>query len=258
MIIVDGKHIAKMLEIKLKEQFSQQPQKKVCFVLFGNDPASIQFINLKSRVAERLGVDVAIKKYPETISQEEAVHILGQIINESYDGIVIQLPLPKQLDSHTLLGDIPENKDIDGLGKALHNAPVAQAVFEIFATHGIHLENKNVLVIGNGVLVGNPIHRELLRRGIKHEIIDKDTNKAVTLEKMQSADVIISGVGISGLIKPHMIKTGVVLIDAGTSEQSGEIVGDVDPACFKKASLATPVPGGVGPITVMKLFANLL
>jgi len=119
-------------------------------------------------------------------------------------------------------------------------------------------KNKKVLVIGNGKLVGEPVGIMLSHEGIMFDVVNKSTDEITRNEIIRNADVIISGVGIPHLIKPDMIQPGVILIDAGTSEQSGKLAGDIDPACADVASYITPVPGGVGPITVVALFRNLL
>jgi methylenetetrahydrofolate dehydrogenase (NADP+)/methenyltetrahydrofolate cyclohydrolase len=247
-MIADGKHIAQIMEEKLAKEFFQLSQKKVCFVLLGNDPASKKFIEMKSKVAVRLGI---------------AVDVAQEMMSfDKYDGVVIQLPVPEGMDTQKILDSVPTEKDIDVLSteakKTGKPAPVARAVFEILDFYKISLIDKEVLVIGNGKLVGEPVCSILAQKNIPYFVIDKNTDEQVRQEKIISADIIISGAGVPHMIKPNMIKEGVVLIDAGTSEQSGKLVGDIDPACGDRASLITPVPGGVGPVTVVSLFANLL
>jgi methylenetetrahydrofolate dehydrogenase (NADP+)/methenyltetrahydrofolate cyclohydrolase len=247
-MIVDGKRIANNIEEKLKKEFSQLPQKRVCFVMLGNDPASKKFIEMKSKVAERLGV---------------AVDVANEMVSfDKYDGVVVQLPLPQGMDTQTLLDSVPVEKDIDVLGTEAKTgnkvAPVARAVLEILNYYKVDFTGKNVLVIGNGKLVGEPISHLFTQTKVSHDVIDINTPEQERVQKIQEADIIISGAGVPHMIKPSMIKQGVILIDAGTSEQMGKLAGDVDPLCVEKASLMTPVPGGVGPITVVSLFANLL
>lgn len=257
-MIADGKHIAQLLEERLLGEFANAPLKKVCFVLFGNDSASIQFIKIKTNRAERLGIKVDLVVAPQGVITDQALGLMDEIIKKDYDGIVVQLPLPKQLDTDAIVNEIPKEKDIDVLSHSQKNAPVARAVLEILNFYHVVLEGKKILVIGNGRLVGKPIAKMLTEKGLPYKLIDKDTDQEVRNNHIKSADIIISGAGVPHMITPNMIKDGVVLIDAGTSEQSGIVVGDVDPACATKASLMTPVPGGVGPVTVVSLFANLL
>jgi methylenetetrahydrofolate dehydrogenase (NADP+)/methenyltetrahydrofolate cyclohydrolase len=267
-MIIDGRHIAKTLEQELAQILSTTPKKRVAFVLFGNDSSSIQFIGIKSRVAQRLGIETKTFQYEDINSTEQALLNINEIISESYDGIVVQLPLPVGMDTQVILNSIPVELDIDVLSDnakesyALSSShkipPVAAAVQEIITSIGVDLKDKNVLVVGNGKLVGEPVGIMLKHEGVMFGVINKDTDEQVRNEKIKNADVIISGVGIPHLIKPDMIKPGVILIDAGTSEQSGKLAGDIDPECADIASYITPVPGGVGPITVIALFKNLL
>ena len=247
-MIVDGKHIANILEERLREKLTQLPQKKVCFVLLGDNMASRKFVEMKSKVAARLGI---------------VVDVVHEMVNfENYDGVVVQLPLPEGMDTQKILDTVPAEKDIDVLSadakKMNKVAPVARAVLEILNHYQIHFDNKKVLIVGNGKLVGEPVSHAFTRSGIVHDVIDIHTPEQVRIQKIKEADIIVSGVGVPHMIKPSMIKEGVLLIDAGTSEQAGKLVGDIDPACEAKVSLMTPVPGGVGPITVVSLFANLL
>ena len=156
-----------------------------------------------------------------------------------------------------MLDAIPKKKDVDSLSaRSNYSAPVVEAVREILKRKDISLEDKNILVIGQGRLVGKPISGWLAKEELKFQVADIDTGNISELTK--KADVIISGAGSAHLIKPEMIKDDVVLIDAGTSEMSGSVVGDAHPECAEKSKVFTPVPGGVGPITVAMLFKNLL
>ena len=261
-MIIDGRHIAHTMEAELAEQLSHGPQKKVCFIQFGNDPASKKFIEMKSRVALRLGILVDVLQKEDIISTNFALEIVETAARDSYDGIVVQLPLPVGLDVHAILNAVPAHLDIDVLGdeaKAAGNMipPVARAVWEILKAQKVDLSDKKIVVVGNGALVGQPVAEMFMQQGRAVAVIDKETPNDERAEMLASADVIISGVGVPGLIKPDMIKSGVVLIDAGTSESAGKLVGDIDPSCEAVASMMTPVPGGVGPVTVMSLFKNL-
>ncbi len=267
-MIVEGKKIASVLAEKIQKELSALPEKRVCFVMFGTDPASQQFVALKSKIARDLGVAVSFEHYPEQIENEAAVKIVARIAKEKYDGIVVQLPLPAGLDTALILNQLPKEKDIDVLGAQAKEAfllgtttmvpPVAKAVEEIFTEYGISLENKKILIVGRGLLVGEPVAALLAAKKIPFATIDKDTPLQERHDAIRAADIIISGAGVPHLIKPDMVKDGVVLLDAGTSEQGGRLVGDIDPACAQKASLLSPVPGGIGPLTVICLFGNLL
>ncbi len=261
-MIADGKIIAQEIEKDLKDKFAAMPEKKVCFIQFGENAASKKFIEMKSKVALRLGVLVDIFEVQKEVVTPRAMQIVSDAVAGGYDGIVVQLPLPIGINTQEVLDVVPIEKDIDVLSTAAKTgpkfAPVARAVLEWLRFHRVQMEGKKIIIVGNGKLVGQAVATMFSKMHIPFEIVDKDTPEALKASLMITADIIISGVGVPGLIKPDMIKPGVVLIDAGTSEDGGKLVGDIDPACAEKADIMTPVPGGIGPITVVSLFANLL
>lgn len=267
-MLVDGKKIAKALEEKLTTELLFSTPKKVCFVVFGGNTATEQFVKMKSQVAERVGIAVTVKKYPNVKTTAEAVKLVRELGKEDYGGIVVQLPLSAGIDTQTVLDEIPPLKDIDVLGtiakesyasgKMNRTPPVAQAVWEILEACNVKLTGKKILVAGRGRLVGEPVCLMLKRMKALYDVIDVNTSEKEKLDLFKNADIIISGMGAPHAIKPDMIKEGVVLIDAGTSEQAGKFVGDIDPACAEKASFMTPVPRGVGPITVVCVLRNLI
>jgi len=266
-MIADGKAVAKTLEKELVDRLAVLPKREVCFILFGNDAESRQFITMKSNVAERLGITVDVLHYPKSVSTDEAVDIVRQAAEKNYSGIVVQLPLPAGLDRERILNSVPPELDIDVLseeGKREYTAgisskvpPVARAVQEILDFYHIELAGKEILILGKGKLVGEPVSAMFSLKKIPFKIADGHTPEEEKDALTKSADVIVSGVGSPYFLKPDMIKGGAVLIDAGTSEQAGKLVGDIDPACREKAALITPVPGGVGPVTVVSLFLNI-
>jgi methylenetetrahydrofolate dehydrogenase (NADP+)/methenyltetrahydrofolate cyclohydrolase len=168
--------------------------------------------------------------------------------------------LPIGLDVDAVLANVLPDKDVDdinpataGLDKRV-NAPVVEAIREIFVRNGITVEGKKACVVGEGRLVGHPAAMWLESEGAKVTVITYDKG---SYETLKDADIIVCGAGVPGIIKPEMIKEGAVLIDAGTSEAEGRISGDADPSCADKCSVFTPVPGGVGPIAVAMIFKNL-
>ena len=223
---------------------------------------------MKTLAAKRLGVHTDTEK-SAALTDNEIKSAIRVATEKNYDGIVIQLPLPVQKeDVQSLLDCIPEDKDIDVLttsgklhykdGTSKMIPPVARAIFEILRTHNVNLPGKNIVVLGAGRLVGEPVSLMLERMKIPFSTVDINTAEEERNRLLGVADVIISGIGTPHFVKPNMIKNGVVLIDAGTSEQDGKLLGDIDPMCGEKASLFASVPGGVGPVTVVSLFWNLL
>lgn len=225
-MIIDGKKIAEEIIAGLSLKGA------TLGVVVSQDPVSQSFLRIKERAAVKLGVEV----------------VYGELENlMECDGIIVQLPHPR---AQELLPKIPKEKDVDQYPMP----PVAGAVAEILSRQGIAAANKKAVVVGEGRLVGKPVADLLRDTGAKVTVISLDQG---SLQELKNADIVVSGAGSPGLIKPEMLMEGVVLIDAGTSEQAGQVVGDCDPACIQVASLFTPVPGGVGPIAVACLFKNL-
>lgn len=261
----DTETIKKDIVEELKKLAALQ-KKRVCFIQLNDDAATEQFVTIKSRLAKELGIEVEIVKEHIT-DTAEAMALLGTVIEKEYDGIVLQLPLPESLDAELLIDSIPTEMDIDMLSEdskahyraadTLRTAPVAAAVQEILWHHKIILVDKKVVVVGRGRLVGEPVMMLLDRQEVPYKVIDIETPEAEKLTYLAEADVVISGSGAGHSIIADMVKEGVVLIDAGTSEQAGKLIGDIDPSCYDKAKFYTPVPGGVGPLTIVCLFRNL-
>jgi len=200
----------------------------------------------------------------ETVSEEATTADIEATVAhlaEHTDGIIVQIPLPLGIETESVLAAIPADKDVDGINPTIAEAerivraPVVEAVREILSRNAIEIEGKKAVVVGEGRLVGKPVAAWLEESGADVFVI---THEKGSMNELLDADIVVSGVGEPGLIKPEMIKEGCVLIDAGTSEAEGKISGDADPLCASKCSLFTPVPGGVGPIAVAMIFKNLL
>lgn len=266
-MIIDGKAIAADIEGKVRSalpSFSVLP--RLAIVVAGKDPVIESFVRIKKRVGERLGIPVIEYAFPDTISGEELkAHIqkIGQ--DPEISGLVVQLPLPTHVDAQAMLDAVPLEKDVDVLsreavaafarGDARVLPPVAGAIQEILERGEVNVAGKEVLVLGYGRLVGVPASI-LLRHNHAHvTVVDRDI--ADLPEHARESAIIILGVGKPRIILPEMLTPGVVLIDAGTSESGGKIVGDADVRCAEVAGIFTPVPGGVGPIAVSMIFKNL-
>lgn len=268
MELVDGRRIARNKEEDLKVSFARLKEEGIIprleVLSFGEDPATLSFLAIKKRVAERIGVNLVIHMLPAETVEGVARDVLVALIESQPGGIVVQLPLPVQIKKEDFLTMIPPLLDIDCIsprslelfseGKNFYDSPVAGAVGEVLDHHSVQLEGKQIAVVGYGDLVGRPVSYYLKNKGFDYTLFDSDSN----LHTLREYDVVISGVGKPGLIKREHLKAGVVLIDAGTSEAEGRLAGDIDIEARDVASLVTPVPGGVGPITVVKLFENLL
>jgi len=263
-MIVDGRYIAEARVAAMRSFVEKKGLSPLLIALaVAPDAPTRQFLRIKARVAAQTGVRM------ETTLIEEGSS--WQAIEEAYDmargradGIVLQLPFPASLPPQALLANLPSDLDPDCLGARasellLQNEhiilpPVVAAIDLIARTHAVTLKGVRAVVVGQGRLVGAPAALWLERQGA--EVVR--LTRADSLDAVKDADILVLGAGAPGIITPDLIKEGVAIFDAGTSEERGKVVGDADPACALKASLMTPVPGGIGPIAVALLFENLL
>ena len=267
-MLVDGKKIAEVWQEKLKNNVLAMNHKpSLAIVIVGNNPVVENFVRMKRKFGESIGANIFEFRFASSITSDELrSEVVTLSTRDDIDGIIIQLPLPDTFNVEAILNAVPTTKDVDMLaqdsivhfarGTAKIFPPVASAVQEIFEHHDINVEGKEVLVLGYGRLVGKPVSILLRHNNAHVTVIDKPILDLGTHTK-ESA-IIICRVGIPKLITADMISAGTILIDAGTSEAGGRIVGDVDDSCRGVASLMTPVPGGVGPIAVAMLFKNLI
>lgn len=269
MKIIDGRKIKKDILEEIKKEISSLSFQPVfCDVLVGNDPASVQYVKMKAKVAESIGMKFHDVKFPETISTEELISEINKINEtENMCGIIVQLPLPEHIDKQKVLDAVEPYLDVDCLGKVNSEKfykgewalgfPTALACVYILDSLRISLQDKNIVVLGNGDLVGKPVTALLHARKLDVSVVTRSTE--FKEETIKDADVIISGMGEGKYLKGSMLKKGVALIDAGTSETNSAIVGDVDLETVRDvASFVSPVPGGVGPVTIAMLFKNVL
>jgi len=263
---VDGKAIAGELKRELIETLQKEGLSPVLSVfVLTDDLATEKFIALKQRFAEDIGVRVSLVRLPETTTTEELVKAIGAAVPES-QGIIVQFPLPPQIDRDAVRNAVPADRDVDLISDAaLENfekgssvllPPVVGALSEILKRYEISIAGKRVIVVGEGRLVGKPSAVWATFMGADVQVVHEHTEDAASI--IQSAEVLILGAGVPGLVTADMVREGVVVLDAGTSEAAGRLAGDMDVSCVSKASLYTPVPGGMGPITVAMIFKNLL
>ena len=226
------------------------------FVL-SKDKATEQFINIKKRAGESVGAMVEVIDMPETTTTDELIDMIRTAVEQA-DGIIVQLPLPSSVDTERVLAALPASHDVDGIGGGASSEllpPVVAAFQHILEENNISISGKKVVVLGHGRLVGKPAAQWFEREGADVTVCDKSTPDMCAA--MIDADIVVLGAGAPHFVKPDMIKEGAIILDAGTSEAGGKVVGDADPACEAKTSLFTPVPGGIGPLAVMMIFKNL-
>lgn len=250
-MIIDGKKLAADIVESLAQQHVRALRLGV--LMSAGDAATESFIRIKSRVAERLGVVIVLQELATDATDAQALEALQELV-ASTQGIILQLPLPAGIDAAKLIEALPASHDVDGLTTgSFVRPPVAEAVQHILSISNIEVQGKKAVVLGAGRLVGAP------SAVLLHELGAEVTTlvHGDSLMALQEADIVVLGAGEPGIVKPEMLKSGVVLIDAGTSESAGKLAGDADPACAEVASIYTPVPGGVGPIAVAMIFKNL-
>jgi len=259
-MVVDGKSLAREIFGELRNQITHLDVKPHLTVFTcAPDFATKKYLNLKTKRAKEVGIGINVIELPDTINSEEAVTSIQHAAMQT-DGIIVQLPLPEHLDTDAIFACIPPDLDVDGVhydgtaASPIH--PVAGAISLIASRHDVLLAGQKVVVVGHGRLVGQPAAKWAASQGGQVTIVTKDSPERD--EVIAAADVLILGVGKPNLITPEMIKDGVIIFDAGTSELGGQLVGDAAKACAEKSSLFTPVPGGIGPLTVAVLLQNLV
>ncbi|KND50244.1 MAG: methylenetetrahydrofolate dehydrogenase (NADP+) / methenyltetrahydrofolate cyclohydrolase [Parcubacteria bacterium C7867-007] len=263
-MIIDGRSIAADILAEAREIVSTLPCVPVVrAVVVCPSPATESYLKVKSARAKDAGMQMQVVQVADNASTED---VIKAVTEPGADCVIVQLPLPEGVDQDAILASIPEAQDADVLSANAYISfeqgmpdalipPVAAAVAEICARAKVVVSGKKALVIGNGRLVGQPVWQWLHQQGADALIITRATQDSLPLI-IPNMDIVVSGAGSPGLVQPEQLKEGVVLIDAGTSESNGAIVGDADPRCVEHASVFTPVPGGVGPIAVACLFRN--
>lgn len=265
-MILDGKTLAVRLLAGLKTKLGAKKFLLAAAVV-GENPVIARFVAQKKKIAEDLGVGFRVYDYPAGISTNELRRRLGVIVHQADpDGIIIQLPLPAHINTQYILNGVPPEKDVDMLsaravgdfsvGKSKILPPVVGAIKALFEEYGIDYRAKHVVVVGAGRLVGKPVATWLANEKVSFTVVDEHTPDISEFTK--KADILITGVGQPGLITGDMVEGGVVMIDCGISESGGALKGDADfDSVSTKAAFITPVPGGLGPLTVAMIYKNL-
>lgn len=271
--ILDGKQIAKDYRQGLQNQVEALKEKgftpKLSVILVGNDGASQSYVRSKKKAAEKIGMISEIVHLEETSTEEEVLNELNRLNNDdSVSGILVQVPLPKQVSEQKILEAINPDKDVDGfhpinIGKLYIDEQTfvpctPLGIMEILKHADIDLEGKNAVVIGRSHIVGQPVSKLLLQKNASVTILHSRSKDMASY--LKDADVIVSAVGKPGLVTKDVVKEGAVIIDVGnTPDEDGKLKGDVDYDAVKEiAGAITPVPGGVGPLTITMVLNNTL
>lgn len=275
MQIIDGKQTSNIIKeevknevAKLKEEYGRVPGLAV--VIVGNDEASKVYVGSKVRTCEALGIYSEKYTLPEETTQEELLTLVEKLNNDDkINGILVQLPLPKGLDSKVVIDSIAPEKDVDGfhpinVGRVLigdedtYKSCTPYGVIELLKRYDINISGKDVVVVGRSNIVGKPLAALLINESATVTVCHSRTKDLAG--KVREADIVIAAVGIANFIKKDMVKDGAVVIDVGINRlDNGKLCGDVAYEEVKeKASFITPVPGGVGPMTIGMLMKNTL
>jgi len=268
-MIIKGKIIADKILEEIREKVFVQHRKLVLgAVLVGDDSALKKFVDLKAKASEKAGINFKYFNFPEDIETGELSEKIKQICNlGEVSGLLVELPLPKHINQQEILDSVAIEKDVDVLSdeaqqlfyenKSVINPPAVEALKVVLDEYGINLVGKTAAVFGQGILVGKPVSHWLEQNGVEvHKIRSKTENP----EKFsREANIIVAGVGKSDLVIGSMVKDGAIVIDFGYGKKDGKMVGDVDyDSVTLKASLITPVPGGMGPILIAAVLKNLI
>ena len=273
-IIIDGKLEAQKVREGLKQRVADIVKKrgrapKLCVVLVGDDPASQAYVRNKEKGCEALGMISEVQRIPATIKEKELIDLVFHLNKDkTIDGLLVQLPLPKHINTEAVLSQVSPEKDVDGLHplnmglllRGEQNGLVActpQGIMHLILSTGCDLVGKNAVVVGRSNIVGKPVALLLLQKHATVTICHSRTNDLG--EVCRRADVLVAAVGSPGIIQGDMLKPGAVVIDVGTNRVGDKWVGDVDfESAKEKAGFITPVPGGVGPMTIAMLLKNTL
>jgi methylenetetrahydrofolate dehydrogenase (NADP+) / methenyltetrahydrofolate cyclohydrolase len=272
--IIDGKEIAKKLRLEIKsevEGFEKQYKRKpgLSVVLIGDNEASQIYVNMKEKACKEVGIISNKFLLPKTASQEEALRLVGKLNEDrAVDGILVQLPLPSQLDTTEILNAISPSKDVDGfhpinvgrlsLGEKGFVPCTPVGVIKLIESTGTRIEGAKAVVVGRSNIVGKPVAALLMKKNATVTVCHsktKDIDKVIA-----DADILVAAMGKPEFVKGSWIKSGCIVIDVGVNRLAdGKLVGDVEFGEAKmRASHITPVPGGVGPMTIAMLLENTL
>ena len=268
MEIMDGKNLSNIIKDDLRKEISQYVQTPILAVItIGDDEASKVYVRNKRKSCEQVGFSFLHFDYLSEVEEQVVIDKIKELNKDkSINGIIVQLPIPDNFNERKIINTIDVSKDVDGLTdnsilRRMNNKDAlipctTKGILELLDYYKIDLESKRVVVVGRSELVGAPTYQECLKRNATVTICHSKTKNLgdITL----NADVLIVATGKKYLIDKNMVKEGSIIIDAGISREDGKIYGDVNPNVSEKCSYLTPVPGGIGPMTVVMLLKNTL
>ena len=262
---MDGKALAERLRGEVTREIAALGHVGLATVLVGDDPASDVYIRLKQRAATEAGIDARDIRLDASTSEDEVLALVHDLNDDAeIDGILVQLPLPSQIDETRVTYAVAPHKDVDGfhpvnagnlyLGTPLHVPATPAGCMALLAEYGVDPKGKNAVVIGRSEIVGRPAAMLLLQAHATVTICHSRT--ADLAAEVRRADIVVAAVGVPGIVTADMVKPGAAVLDVGLTRTEEGIRGDVDPAVADVAGLLTPMPGGTGPMTIALLLAN--
>lgn len=273
MVLLDGKSLAQKIRLQLKDKVSALKEKnivpKLAVIMVGDDKASQIYVRNKTKACDEIGIEYEEFLLNDDITQEELISLI-ESLNERKDvnGILLQSPIPANLDINEAFRTISPEKDVDGfnpvnvgklcLGQDTFISCTPAGIIRILEEYNIDLEGKNAVILGRSNIVGKPMIQCLLNKNATVTVCHSRTKDIDTITK--NADILVSAIGKSKFVTADMVKDGVIVIDVGINRgEDGKITGDVDfENVSKKAAYITPVPGGVGPMTIAMLMSNVV
>lgn len=269
MNIIDGKAISNEIQDNIRKEVELLDKKPgLAVILVGEDSASKVYVNNKEKMCKKLGINSFVYRLPEDTSEKELLDLIEKLNNDSdVDGILLQHPVPSQIDEMKAFCAISPMKDVDGfnivnrgklaVGEDAFVACTPLGVVEMIRHEGITIKGKHCVIIGRSNIVGKPLYELMLRENATVTVCH---SKTVNLKEIcKTADILVAAIGKPKFVTEDMVKDGAVVIDVGINRIDGKLIGDVDfDNVSKKASYITPVPGGVGPMTIAMLMKNVM
>jgi methylenetetrahydrofolate dehydrogenase (NADP+) / methenyltetrahydrofolate cyclohydrolase len=265
--LMSGADLAGRIRAEVAEEVKELGEIGLATVQVGEDPASTIYLRRKHEAAAETGIRSVDRKLPAEVSEEDLLGVVAELNDDdAIDGILVQLPLPGHLDEARVIIAVDPLKDVDGfhpfnagqlyLGRPTHVPATPLGIMALLAEHRIELEGARAVVVGRSDIVGKPIAHLLLQSNATVTICHSRTED---LERHTlDADVLVVAAGVAGIVSPEMVKSGATVVDVGINRTEAGIVGDVDPGAAARAGHMTPVPGGVGPMTIAMLMRNTL
>jgi methylenetetrahydrofolate dehydrogenase (NADP+)/methenyltetrahydrofolate cyclohydrolase len=263
--VLDGAALAARIRAEVGEEVAELGEIGLATVLVGEDPASQIYIRLKHEAAEEAGIHTLDRRLPEDTGEEELLELVGELnADDAIDGILVQTPLPPQIEEARVMRAIDPMKDVDGLhpfnaGQLFFGHPTIVpatplGIMELLREHGVSVEGARAVVVGRSLIVGRPVAMLLLHENATVTICHSRTDDLA--RQILDADILVVAVGEAGVVSADMVKAGAAVVDVGMNRTDAGLVGDIDPGAAEHAAFMTPVPGGVGPMTIAMLLRN--